>query len=407
MLELNVFCNFCEMRSIFCCYSLMKNWVYITVQTYVVKNKNFRKLVKTQIRGLHGGLMIDTCLYYFIRNKSVKKRLRHIKFIKNYRYGGSKLMLSHEYLCLVYERVEKVSINNKEYYICLADKLDMTGFKNLGLILRMAYTSKSSMLSTEQLESEMLGKIDVYDSEFNRLLSTDGAVALCKNSESSEIPVMLAGLGVNKECYAFNVYGDFLYSKYNFVSIEDVQMENVMACITKDGKRVLYDFDSDKVLINNDIIGIYKLTQNPDNISDLERHFNIKLDHKYVASKIVDYSTLIVEMQDGLYEIKFNIKPSYRNNNPTISRIGFIYSFGNIHKIDNIKTYLSGEGSRINMGLLSTICADRNMYRYRLRGNILDDLGYVGVAEAGCLTAKQYVMKHIHGDDFKDYMIGS
>lgn len=317
------------------------------------------------------------------------------------------MLLSYEYLCLIYERVEKISINNKVYYICLADKLDTTGFIGLGFILKMVYTSRNNMLDDEQLRSGMLGKIDVYDSEFNQLLSTDEAVALYKNDRNSLIPIMLAGLGVSKECYAFNIHGDFLYSKYDFASIEDIRMGNIVSCITKDGKRVLYDLNSDAILINDDIIGIYQLSQNPDNVSDLEKHFNVKLDVENIAPKIVDYSTIIIETKDGLYEVRFDVRNSYHRAIPTLSMLGLVYSLKDIHKIDNIKTYLSDNGSRINMGLLSIMIFNQNMYRYRLRGNILDDLGYVDASAMSGLTAKQYVMRKLHGDNFRDFMIGS
>ena len=151
---------------------------------------------------------------------------------------------------------------------------------------------------------------------------TDEPVTIYNFPINNSIAVMLAGLGYNRVCYAFNIRGDFLYSTRGFVSIEDIGMLNIVACITKDGKRVLYDLDKDKILIDKDIIGVYKLTQVKTDSDKIMRYFKIKLDCDILNPDILNDMSIVIELSDGLYEAKFTsgVTNHHRNGSGSPSK---------------------------------------------------------------------------------------
>lgn len=322
--------------------------------------------------------------------------------------GGNYSMLSYEYLSLVYEKLEKIEVCSKVYYIGLIERCDASSIPDWQSVAKLVYATKNSSIEERQFKDGMFGRMDVYDSEFNLLLFTDEPVTIYNFPINNSIAVMLAGLGYNRVCYAFNIQGDFLYSTRGFVSIEDIGMLNIVACITKDGKRVLYDLDKDKILIDKDIIGVYKLTQVKMDSDKIMKYFKIKLDCDMLNPDILNDKSIIIELRDGLYEAKFTSGITNHHRNGAGSLLSVIYKLsGKICKIDNLKAYMSNNGTMINTRLLSKSITDCNVYRYVLRGNILEDLGYADKSDKGLLTAKQFVLKKIHGENYKNYIIGS
>lgn len=317
-------------------------------------------------------------------------------------------MLSYEYLSLVYEKLEKIEVCSKVYYIGLIERCDASDIPDWQSIMKLVYATKNSLIEERQFKEGMFGRMDVYDSEFNLLLSTDEPVTIYSFPINNSIAVMLAGIGFNRVCYAFNTRGDFLYSTRGFVSIEDIGMLNIVACITKDGKRVLYDLDKDKILIDKDIVGVYKLVQVRTESDRILKCFKIELDYDIPTTDILSDMSIVIELSDGLYEAKFTSGVTNRHRNGVGSLLSVIYKLsGEICKIDKLKAYMSNNGTMINTRLLSKSITDCNVYRYVLRGNILEDLGYADKSDKGLLTAKQFILKKIHGENYKNYIIGS
>lgn len=316
--------------------------------------------------------------------------------------------MSYEYLSLVYEKLEKIEVCSKVYYIGLIEHYDASNIPDWQSAMKLVYATKNSQIEERQFKEGMFGRMDVYDSEFNLLLSTDEPVTIYNFPINNSIAVMLAGIGFNRVCYAFNTQGDFLYSTRDFVSIEDIGMLNIVACITKDGKRVLYDLDKDKILIDKDIIGVYKLVQVRTESDRIMKCFKIELDYDIPTTDILSDMSIVIELSDGLYEAKFTSGITNHHRNGAGSLLSVIYKLsGEICKIDNLKAYMSNNGTMINTRLLSKLITDCNVYRYVLRGNILEDLGYADKSDKGLLTAKQFILKKIHGENYKNYIIGS
>lgn len=317
-------------------------------------------------------------------------------------------MLSYEYLSLVYEKLEKIEVCSKVYYIGLIERCDSSSIPDWQSVTKLVYATKNSSIEERQFKEGMFGRMDVYDSEFNLLLSTDEPVTIYSFPINNSIAVMLAGIGFNRVCYAFNTRGDFLYSTRGFVSIEDIGMLNIVACITKDGKRVLYDLDKDKILIDKDIVGVYKLVQVRTESDRILKCFKIELDYDIPTTDILSDMSIVIELSDGLYEAKFTSGVTNRHRNGVGSLLSVTYKLsGEICKIDNLKAYMSNNGTMINTRLLSKSITDCNVYRYVLKGNILEDLGYADKSDEGLLTAKQFILKKIHGESYKNYIIGS
>lgn len=322
--------------------------------------------------------------------------------------GGNYSMLSYEYLSLVYEKLEKIEVCSKVYYIGLIERCDASSIPDWQSAMKLVYATKNSLIEERQFKEGMFGRMDVYDSEFNLLLSTDEPVTIYNFPINNSIAVMLAGIGFNRVCYAFNNRGDFLYSTRGFVSIEDIGMLNIVACITKDGKRVLYDLDKDKILIDNDIIGVYKLVQARTDRDRVMKYFKTKIDYDILTPDVLNDMSIVIELSDGLYGAKFTSGVTIRHRNGVDSLLSVTYKlYDELCKINNLKAYMSNNGTMINTRLLSKLITDCNVYRYVLRGNILEDLGYADKSDKGLLTAKQFVLKKMHGENYKNYIIGS
>ena len=143
-------------------------------------------------------------------------------------------------------------------------------------------------------------------------------------------------------------------------------MLNIVACITKDGKRVLYDLDKDKILIDKEQIYVQQVKTDSDKIM---RYFKIKLDCDILNPDILNDMSIVIELSDGLYEAKFTSGVTNHHRNGSGSLLSVIYKLsGEICKIDNLKAYMSNNGTMINTRLLSKSITDCNVYRYVLRG---------------------------------------
>ena len=85
--------------------------------------------------------------------------------------GGNYSMLSYEYLSLVYEKLEKIEVCNKVYYIGLIERCDASSIPDWQSVTKLVYATKNSSIEERQFKEGMFGRMDVYDSEFNLLLS--------------------------------------------------------------------------------------------------------------------------------------------------------------------------------------------------------------------------------------------